>query len=326
MSSVEQVVVHLPLDVVAGQVYQCLLPDGRHIQFIAPAGVPGGSPVQVPVQQVASPSQFEAATNLANNYNTLTLPYTPYPTPEPNVFRAENPTEANDATPLLSKSSQLTLPAYEVNALQHNDCLSEQQRTLFSAKAAKALFDKIDASGDGSLTLEEIDAGLDQPDVQELIQESDIHVLGQMLSKSNKKREQAFKKLDVTSDGRIHRFEWDIFVDRMVEERIDFLRAMALIQGLCYYGKGLDGEDYTDCCGCVSSGNIPRGWIEDYNIHKLDALDNLGNSTELDSSQHDVLYADMSMHLEPPQDHITGVRRQLCPLLRPRHFSGNLCV
>ncbi|KAK3235243.1 hypothetical protein CYMTET_11691 [Cymbomonas tetramitiformis] len=158
--------------------------------------------------------------------------------------------------PPRAKLSEEFLSSHEVMALRYGDVTEDfnpkTETNILSRQDADTIFSGIDRDKDGHIEKHEVLEGLESPELQELIKDSDDWTL--QTAFQEKKLEVLFKNVD-RGDGSIAREEWNTFVDRVILDRVEYLQAKALVETRNYFGKGLEGDRYLKLCGLVDRVN-----------------------------------------------------------------------
>ena len=139
-----------------------------------------------------------------------------------------------------------------------------------------AIFDMLDANGNGRLSFEELRLGVASDAVTDYIRETGNVVMKGLLKdweRSEKRVARALASLDPEKRGWVSREAWKRFVVGIARERVRHLRALGLLGGRCYWGRGLEdvakpaSACWWFCCGCLPRGFCADFWFYAQNSH-----------------------------------------------------------
>ena len=162
------------------------------------------------------------------------------------------------------------------------------QRKAIDLKRAAEIYDRLDTNGDGHVTVEDLEGGIEDAGLKEFIQRARNGALSS-LSKGHKKTEikQCFAKIDTDVDGIITKTEWLEFLEKVALERVRYLKIQGLMRRRCFWGLGIEEKTGTRVEKIFDSfftsltkfGLKPRpvGFVSDFsfyvsNFHNLLAL------------------------------------------------------
>ncbi|KAK7230884.1 hypothetical protein SO694_00074189 [Aureococcus anophagefferens] len=131
-----------------------------------------------------------------------------------------------------------------------------------------AIFDLLDKHNRNVLSLEELREGVRSDAVEDYIRETGNVVMKGLLKdweRSEARVGKALAALDPELTGRVTREHWRKFVVSVARERVRHLRALGLLGGRCYWGRGLeDAARPTTACWWFCCGCLPRGYCADF--------------------------------------------------------------
>jgi len=168
---------------------------------------------------------------------------------------------ASDASEAESLSQQAKLgPPNELAVLA---ALSNAD--VIDVCGAEPIFDLLDVDGDGRLSAEELRQGVRNDAVVTYIWETGNAILKGLL-RDRRGIGRALTDIDQDASGPfVSRRGWRRFVQSMAAERVRHLRAVGLVKGRCYWGKGLDDMSTRPSrMKWLCSTYFPRGYVEDF--------------------------------------------------------------
>ena len=125
-----------------------------------------------------------------------------------------------------------------------------------------AIFDLLDKHNRNVLSLEELREGVRSDAVEDYIRETGNVVMKGLLKdweRSEARVGKALAALDPELTGKVTREHWRGFVVSVARERVRHLRALGLLGGRCYWGRGLeDAARPTTACWWFCCGGLPR--------------------------------------------------------------------
>ena len=131
-----------------------------------------------------------------------------------------------------------------------------------------AIFDLLDKHNRNVLSLEELREGVRSDAVEDYIRETGNVVMKGLLKdweRSEARVGKALAALDPELTGKVTREHWRKFVVSVARERVRHLRALGLLGGRCYWGRGLeDAARPTTACWWFCCGCLPRGYCADF--------------------------------------------------------------
>jgi len=131
-----------------------------------------------------------------------------------------------------------------------------------------AIFDLLDKNNRNVLSLEELREGVRSDAVEDYIRETGNVVMKGLLKdweRSEARVGRALAALDPELTGKVTRDHWRKFVVSVARERVRHLRALGLLGGRCYWGRGLeDAAKPTTACWWFCCGCLPRGYCADF--------------------------------------------------------------
>ncbi|EGB11632.1 hypothetical protein AURANDRAFT_61714 [Aureococcus anophagefferens] len=131
-----------------------------------------------------------------------------------------------------------------------------------------AIFDLLDKHNRNVLSLEELREGVRSDAVEDYIRETGNVVMKGLLKdweRSEARVGRALAALDPELTGKVTREHWRKFVVSVARERVRHLRALGLLGGRCYWGRGLeDAARPTTACWWFCCGCLPRGYCADF--------------------------------------------------------------
>ena len=131
-----------------------------------------------------------------------------------------------------------------------------------------AIFDLLDKHNRNVLSLEELREGVRSDAVEDYIRETGNVVMKGLLKdweRSEARVGKALAALDPELTGKVTREHWRRFVVSVARERVRHLRALGLLGGRCYWGRGLeDAAKPTTACWWFCCGCLPRGYCADF--------------------------------------------------------------
>ena len=131
-----------------------------------------------------------------------------------------------------------------------------------------AIFDLLDKNSRNVLSLEELREGVRSDAVEDYIRETGNVVMKGLLKdweRSEARVGRALAALDPELTGKVTRDHWRKFVVSVARERVRHLRALGLLGGRCYWGRGLeDAARPTTACWWFCCGCLPRGYCADF--------------------------------------------------------------
>ena len=131
-----------------------------------------------------------------------------------------------------------------------------------------AIFDLLDKNSRNVLSLEELREGVRSDAVEDYIRETGNVVMKGLLKdweRSEARVGRALAALDPELTGKVTREHWRKFVVSVARERVRHLRALGLLGGRCYWGRGLeDAARPTTACWWFCCGCLPRGYCADF--------------------------------------------------------------